>query len=298
MLSSQTTPCIFHYLSEFVRVLESLGSDRWWWLRVFTVDVLIHQGRLTEAYQELTHTLATLDRNPSHHAPLPLATTLLTTHLKLASVHYALNNLSGAAEAVLEVVGQLSGWSGGGGSGGPPAGEVCVPARPPGRRHLHVLALTRPHILRFTTTLLIHALRQRILVDSHSDDFCIGHLITLLQYEWPKYMSTLEEVIQVIRKQGGFSYPLFCSYVTTPDILEEFMYLATKEGGSLHLDIIPINHSNKQQRTISTRGVDRDLKLDFKVGMKKLMMRSSEPIESTIITFLTREGSIIHQNLM
>lgn len=63
-------------------------------MRVFTVDVLIHQGRLTEAYQELTHTLATLDRNPSHHAPLPLATTLLTTHLKLASVHYALNNLS------------------------------------------------------------------------------------------------------------------------------------------------------------------------------------------------------------
>lgn len=85
---------IFPSLAEFVRVLESLGSDRWWWLRVFTVDVLIHQGRLTEAYQELTHTLATLDRNPSHHAPLPLATTLLTTHLKLASVHYALNNLS------------------------------------------------------------------------------------------------------------------------------------------------------------------------------------------------------------
>lgn len=82
---------------------------------------------------------------------------------------------------MLEVVGQLSGWGGGGGSSGPPAGEVCVPARPPGRRHLHVLALTRPHILRFTTTLLIHALRQRIFVDSHSDDFCIGHLITLLQ---------------------------------------------------------------------------------------------------------------------
>lgn len=66
-----------------------------------------------------------------------------------------------------------------------------------------------------------------------------------LQYEWPKYMSTFEEIIQIIRKQGGFSYPLFYNYITTPDILEEFMYLATKEGGNLQLDIIPINHNNK-----------------------------------------------------
>ncbi|XP_063852733.1 integrator complex subunit 10-like [Scylla paramamosain] len=272
--------------AEFVRLLESLGSELWWWLRVFTVDVLIYQGRLAEAARDLRHTLT------QHHTSMQ-PTAFISTNLKLASVFYALSNLSGAAEAVLEVVRQLPGWVGMGGL----TSELTVTA-PPTHRHLHVLALTRPQCLQFATTLLIHALRQRVVVDRHTDDFCIGHLITLLQYEWPKYSNTFEEVLQIIRKQGVFSYPLFSSYVTTPDILEEFMYLATKEGGSLQLDIIPISQGNKQQRTISTRGVDRDLKHDFKLGMKKLMLRSSEPIEGTIVTFLTREGSLLHQNLM
>ncbi|XP_042891180.1 integrator complex subunit 10-like [Penaeus japonicus] len=271
--------------AEFVRLLESLGTERWWWLRVFTVDMLIYQGRLAEAARELRHTLT--------HRGTQLPTTFISTNLKLSSVLYAMNNLSGAAEAVLEVVTQLPGWAGGGGL----SGDLCITAAP-NRRHLHVLALTRSQCLQFATTLLIHALRQRIIIDRHSDDLCIGHLITLLQYEWPKYVSTFEEVLQLIRKQGGFSYPLFYTYITTPDILEEFMYLATKEGGSLQLDIIPVNHTNKQQRTISTRGIDRDLKNDFKVGMKKLMLRSSEPVEANIITFLTCEGTLVHQNLM
>lgn len=78
--------------------------------------------------------------------------------------------------------------------------------------------------------------------------YCVKYItffIVCQQYEWPKYVSTFEEVLQIIRKQGGFSYPLFYTYITTPDILEEFMYLATKEGGSLQLDIIPVNHTNK-----------------------------------------------------
>ncbi|XP_064098835.1 LOW QUALITY PROTEIN: integrator complex subunit 10-like [Macrobrachium nipponense] len=272
--------------AEFVRLLDSLGTDRWWWLRVFRTDVLIYQGRLAEAARELRHTL-------THRGP-QMPTTFISTNLKLASVLYALNSLSSAAEAVLEVVNQLPGWVPGVGG---LATDLCVSALP-ARRHLHVLALTRPQCLQFATTLLIHSLRQRIFVDKHSDDLCMGYLITLLQYEWPKYINIFEEILIIIRKLGGFSYPLFYSYVTTPDILEEFMYLAIKDGGSLQLDIIPINHSNKQQRTISTRGVDRDLKHDFKMGMKKLMLRSSESVETNIITFLIREGSLIHQNLM
>ncbi|XP_068235665.1 integrator complex subunit 10 [Palaemon carinicauda] len=272
--------------AEFVRLLETLGTDRWWWLRVFRTDVLIYQGRLAEAARELRHAL-------THRGP-QMPTTFISTNLKLASVLYALNSLSSAAEAVLEVVNQLPGWVAGVGG---LASDLCVSALP-ARRHLHVLALTRPQCLQFATTLLIHSLRQRIFDDKQMDDLCMGYLITLLQYEWPKYINIFEEILIIIRKHGGFSYPLFYSYVTTPDILEEFMYLAIKDSGSLQLDIIPINHSNKQQRTISTRGVDRDLKHDFKMGMKKLMLRSSESVENNIITFLTREGALIHQNLI
>lgn len=72
--------------AEFVRLLESLGTERWWWLRVFTVDMLIYQGRLAEAARELRHTLT--------HRGTQLPTTFISTNLKLASVLYAMNNLS------------------------------------------------------------------------------------------------------------------------------------------------------------------------------------------------------------
>lgn len=94
-------------------------------------------------------------------------------------IHFIYGSITlsqGAAEAVLEVVTQLPGWAGGGGL----SGDLCITAAP-NRRHLHVLALTRSQCLQFATTLLIHALRQRIIIDRHSDDLCIGHLITLLQ---------------------------------------------------------------------------------------------------------------------
>ena len=70
-----------------MRLLESLGSDLWWWLRVFTVDVLIYQGRLAEAARDLRHTLT-----QRHTSMQPTA--FISTNLKLASVFYALNNLS------------------------------------------------------------------------------------------------------------------------------------------------------------------------------------------------------------
>ena len=49
----------------------------------------------------------------------------------------------------------------------------------------------------------------------------------------------------MIKKQGGLSYTRFYTYVINPDMLEEFMYLATREGGLLQLDIIPISQSTK-----------------------------------------------------
>ncbi|CAL4087217.1 unnamed protein product, partial [Meganyctiphanes norvegica] len=231
--------------AEFMRLLDSLGTERWWWLQIFLIDLRIYQGHLTEAARELRHSLSRmLQASPPNPADI------IVMNLKLASVLYAINNLSGAAEAVLEVIPHLPNFTGGG-----LTPELSVSASP-NRRHLHMLALTRPQCLQFITTLLLHALRQRIMADRHHDDLCIGHLITLLQYEWPKYESVFEEVVQIMKKQGGFSYQLFYTYVTTPDILEEFMYLATKEGGNLQLDIIPVNHSNKKQRLMRVEGLN------------------------------------------
>ena len=54
----------------------------------------------------------------------------------------------------------------------------------------------------------------------------------------------------------------------------------------------------RQQRTVSTRGADRGSKQDFKMAMRKQMLRCEESVPQNIIAFLNNEGRSIHQNLM
>ena len=74
-----------------------------------------------------------------------------------------------------------------------------------------------------------------------NEDLAIGHAIVLLQYDWPNQAGLFEELLAKIRRQGQFSYQPFAPYVIQVDILEEFMYLATEQGGSgeIMLDIFP-----------------------------------------------------------
>lgn len=59
------------------------------------------------------------------------------------------------------------------------------------------------------------------------------------QFEWPKHESVFLEIIAVLVKQGGLNYEQFSQYVTQPEIIEELVFLHTRDGGGLHLDIVP-----------------------------------------------------------
>jgi integrator complex subunit 10 len=49
-------------------------------------------------------------------------------------------------------------------------------------------------------------------------------------------------LMERIRQRGSFSYSLFQNYVVNVDVLEEFMYLSTEQGGGITLDIMPSAH--------------------------------------------------------
>uniref|UniRef100_A0A6A7FWI1 Integrator complex subunit 10 n=2 Tax=Hirondellea gigas TaxID=1518452 RepID=A0A6A7FWI1_9CRUS len=303
--------------------LSCIGSA----LRLFTTDMLLHDARLTEASRDIKGMMAQLHGGGDADAPpdavanaqqAAAANTLPFSHLelclKLASVNYALNNFSGAAEAALEAIKLLPPPS----STVPPSPTASAPpllssshtAGTPTpaasltisagvERHLHLLPLSRAHCLQFVVTLLINALRTRIIHHKFHDDLIIGHLLTLVQFEWPKHEHIFVEMVGVLLKQGGLMYEQFPLYVITPEIIEELVYLHTRDGGALHLDIVPPTpHLSKQQRTVSTRGTDRGSKHDFKQAMKKQMLRSDESMPHNIITFLNTEGHSLHQNLM
>lgn len=49
---------------------------------------------------------------------------------------------------------------------------------------------------------------------------------------------------------------------------------------------------------MSTRGVDKGVKEDIKMAIRRQVTRSNEPIDSLIIKFLTRERELIYQSLV
>ena len=100
------------------------------------------------------------------------------------------------------------------------------------------MALTSPEIAQFCVSVMVNCLRDRAFKNLN-EDLAVGHLIVLLQYDWPNHAGVLEEILAKIQRQGQFSYQLFVSYVVLVDILEEFMYLATDQGGAINMDIFP-----------------------------------------------------------
>ena len=48
---------------------------------------------------------------------------------------------------------------------------------------------------------------------SKSADTSLGHLMVLLQYDWPKHEALFCQVIKKIQKQSSFVYNLFFNYV-------------------------------------------------------------------------------------
>ncbi|KAF2349543.1 Ninjurin [Trinorchestia longiramus] len=228
-------------------------------LRVFTVDMLLHDFRLTEANREVRAMMVAVQRDAAFTVDTDglVAAKPPFSHLelclKLASINYALNNFSGAAEAALEAVRLLPSPSStcplmiaspgalltSSHSASPAVTSSSITITSGTERHLHLLPLSRAHCLQFVVTLLINALKTRVFQHKCHDDLSIGHLLTLVQFEWPKHESVFMDLVGLLTKQGSLNYEQFALYVTTPEIIEELVFLHTRDGGGLHLDIVP-----------------------------------------------------------
>ena len=89
---------------------------------------------------------------------------------------------------------------------------------------------------------------QELLEDTSRayDDLCLGHLLTLIQLEWPSrpVEKIFMQILDIIRRKGSFRYcPYFGDVVIEPDFLEEFMSIANNDSKSIILDIWPSTHS-------------------------------------------------------
>lgn len=101
------------------------------------------------------------------------------------------------------------------------------------------MAMGRSEMIQYCVSILVACFRDTAFRSGSASDLAAGHLVVLLQYDWPQNAGLMEEILEKIRRQGHFTYPLFVSYIIHVDILEEFAYLATDQGGAINLDIFP-----------------------------------------------------------
>ncbi|XP_025115173.1 integrator complex subunit 10-like isoform X3 [Pomacea canaliculata] len=155
---------------------------------------------------------------------------------------------------------------------------------------------TEKEILPYCIQLLVASLKERM-YSTHCSDAVLAHLIILLQNDWPQQESLFLNVIKHIQRQGSFTYNMFFSYVFVVDILEEFAFLDTAEGGRINLDILPTSTKTLAQQRTVTRGVNKGVKEDFRAALEKQVGRLQEPCQRIIRKFLREERTAFLQNM-
>ncbi|XP_023647607.1 integrator complex subunit 10 isoform X5 [Paramormyrops kingsleyae] len=304
--------------SEFNKICSSWKTETWLWLRIFLTDMIIYQGQYRKA-------LSSLHQMASFQAPQqgPMSPQGSLEHqralIQLASCHYALGEYRMACEKLLDVVSVLV----------PQTQDPCRTPEDQTRvrgkfrkgNDLRLLSCTGKAIMPFCLQLMLACFKLRAFTDSR-DDLALGHVIVLLQHDWPLGEGLFLKAVDKICQQGSFQYENFFNYVTNIDMLEEFAYLRTNEGGRIQLELLPnqgmlIKNPSSALGLVSqdfstlllpgaqtaerhhtvTRGITKGVKEDFRLAMERQVSRCGENLMSVLHRFCINEKIILIQSL-
>ncbi|CAL1613266.1 unnamed protein product [Knipowitschia caucasica] len=280
--------------TEFKKICAAWKTENWMWFRIFLTDTIIYQGQYRKALSSL-HQMAAVQlpqpgqQSPSGQASLEHQRALI----QQASCHYALGEYRMACDKLLDVVSGLV----------PPNYELAKSSDTPSRlkaksrkgNDLKLLPCTSKAILPFCLQLMLSCFKLRAFADSH-DDLSLGHVVVLLQYDWPQGESLFLKAVDKICQQGSFQYENFFNYVTNIDMLEEFAYLRTPEGGRIQLELLPNQGMLIKHHTV-TRGITKGVKEDFRLAMERQVSRCGENLLNVLHRFCINEKIIIIQSL-
>ncbi|XP_054575970.1 integrator complex subunit 10 isoform X8 [Eptesicus fuscus] len=186
---------------------------------------------------------------------------------------------------------------------------------------LKLLPCTSKAIMPYCLHLMLACFKLRAFTDSR-DDMALGHVIVLLQQEWPRGENLFLKAVNKICQQGNFQYENFFNYVTNIDMLEEFAYLRTQEGGKIHLELLPNQgmlikptsppmgllqqeflpvlqpsiQTADRHHTV-TRGITKGVKEDFRLAMERQVSRCGENLMVVLHRFCINEKILLLQTL-
>ncbi|XP_027782698.1 integrator complex subunit 10 isoform X1 [Ictidomys tridecemlineatus] len=319
---------------EFTRICLAWKTDTWLWLRIFLTDMIIYQGQYKKAIASLHH-LAALQGSLSQ----PQITGQGTLEhqralIQLATCHFALGEYRMTCEKVLDLMCYMVLPIQDGGK----SQEEPSKVKPKFRKgsDLKLLPCTSKAIMPYCLHLMLACFKLRAFTDNR-DDMALGHVIVLLQQEWPRGENLFLKAVNKICQQGNFQYENFFNYVTNIDMLEEFAYLRTQEGGKIHLELLPnqgmlINHcrpcgwslqmsgrdvvnsvqllplgkvvsrpscgiSDASRHHTVTRGITKGVKEDFRLAMERQVSRCGENLMVVLHRFCINEKILLLQTL-
>ncbi|XP_043231814.1 integrator complex subunit 10-like isoform X1 [Amphibalanus amphitrite] len=262
---------------EFQRVWQHvLSGNSWPWFQSFVTDVHLYADRLQElAYRTDAAAAAGLGGTGGTGAHCCRAL------LQRMAAAFGTGDYQLAGELCLHI---LTGPLLPSALGDPAKTQVVAQCAQ--NRHLHFLSYTQADVSKYCIKVLTLCLQKKVLGPGAFQDNAVGHLIVLLQYDWPTEEPIFSKVVHLIRQHGTLTYPQFVHYVTCPDIVEEFVYLNTEHGGGLTFSLVPAQQP--RQRTISTRGVDKGAREEFRMAMLQ-QIRRTESTLTLIGEFLTAQ---------
>uniref|UniRef100_A0A8C7XJG7 Integrator complex subunit 10 n=1 Tax=Oryzias sinensis TaxID=183150 RepID=A0A8C7XJG7_9TELE len=271
--------------AEFKKICASWKTDSWLWFRIFLTDMIVFQGQYRKALSSLHQMSAVQQHQPGQQSPSGQGS--LEHHrvlIQQASCHYALGEYR-----IFMVFDWI--WM----------QTSTVPQEPvfffsllPGN-DLRLLPCTNKAVLPFCFQLMLACFKLRAFADNR-DDLSLGHVVVLLQYDWPQGEMLFLKSVDKIYHQGSFQYENFFNYVTNIDMLEEFAYLRTPEGGRIQLELLPNQGMLIKHHTV-TRGITKGVKEDFRLAMERQVSRCGENLLSVLHRFCINEKIIIIQSL-
>uniref|UniRef100_UPI00398F2F8B integrator complex subunit 10 isoform X2 n=1 Tax=Pristiophorus japonicus TaxID=55135 RepID=UPI00398F2F8B len=301
---------------EFTRICMSWKTETWLWLRIFITDMIIYQGQYRKAINSL-HQLGAL-QGAQQHVVIQGALEQQRAFIQMAACHFALGEYRMTCDKVLDVMCSVI----------PCTQDVVkvqeeIPKVKPRFRKasdLKLLPCTSKAMMPYCLQLMLACFKLRAFTDIR-DDLALGHVIVLLQLDWPRGENLFLKAIDKICQQGSFQYENFFNYVTNIDMLEEFAYLRTTEGGKIHLELLPnqgilIKNSSPplgvlpqefklqpssqtadRHHTV-TRGITKGVKEDFRLAMERQVSRCGENLMVVLHRFCINEKIILLQTLM
>ncbi|KAK6644383.1 hypothetical protein RUM43_000650 [Polyplax serrata] len=262
--------------SEFYRLMGHLKLETW--LKNFQLDLTLYKGN----YEQLKSLLMNVTETDCQAYSLGRDLLLLCSYYFTQNFSPIIDIISKVASSLPEATPVTNNDFS--------ANRLTVASRQ--SRHLHFLPLTRMSILQYCVKILLAALKVK------KNELTLGHILVLIQLDTPVEEELLNEITTTIQHRGGFSYPIFTSYIINVDVLEQFAFLSSDQGSKIPLDILPPGQQLHNQRRMSTRGVDKGVKEDIKMAIRRQVTRSNEPIDAIIIKFLTRERELIYHSLV